>query len=102
MVEAPHAVLPGQVGMRRVGGQQVVEPGRGGLDVALRHPGEDAAQVGGQGHEPRRVGGDELGHRRRVDGQHPPDRGLRVAGRRHGQLVDQVYGGEHAGIGITV
>jgi len=102
VVQAPDAVLQRQVGLGREGGQHVVEQGGGTGDVAGAHQFEDRVEVGGQGREAGHVGRNELCQRRRVDGQHLPERRRRVVGESDGKLVHQVDGGEHAGIGITV
>ena len=62
----------------------------------------NTVEVGGQGPEAERAGGNELAHRRRIDGQDLPDHRHRVVRGGHGQLVHEVDGDVHAGVGITV
>ena len=80
----------------------MVQQGGHGVEPAHSHQVEHRVEVGGQGPEAERAGGNELAHRRRIDGQDLPDHRHRVVRGGHGQLVHEVDGDVHAGVGITV
>src|SRR5829696_4221479 len=103
VVQPPRTVLLGEVGVRRVEGEERVEPAGGRIELVPGEVGEDGAQLLCQREKRRDVAGGERRHGPWVDGEDPCE--LRLCRidivRRGGQRVDQRDGGHRAGVQVT-
>jgi len=109
MVKPPLAAFLGEVGVRRMSGEQVVEARRGAVEITTSHRREHLAQHVGEGHDSGPVGIGEHRQRGRIDGKHRGDDIPRVLyrcwpaiGKVDSQSIDELDRRQDTGIRVPV